>query len=278
MHRFLLSCLLFLAVACSARAALVGPYPLHFYFSEADTIYDARVVSSEKEKTTFSVLEVLRGNKVETLTLTLRPGAGSYFGPFEKGSEWILLSSERWRQGPGGDAIGDDYKILGWLCAPVIREEGKAYVWDSLLDPEKKTPVSDKKVKELNYITLQHFKQMMEGKSFVSWPVGAGIKIKDAADSASDVVIATFAPEETWKPAEQEIHNRIIDMQVMDSLRGTLSGKVSANCPMDIEDAKPEPGTQYIAFLTGSRIYKMLPATKENIDAVKAAMASPPEK
>lgn len=272
MHRFLLSSLLFLAAACPAGAALIGP--IHFYFSEADTIYDARVVSSQKEKTTFSVVDVLRGNKVETLTLTLRPGAGS----FEKGSEWILLSCERWRKGSGGDAIGDFDEILGWLCAPVMREEGKAYVRDSLFDPEKMTPVSDKKVNGADYITLEHFKQMAEGKSFATWPIGAGIKIKHAVDYPSDIVIATFAPEETWKPAEQEIHNRIIDMKVMDSLRGTLSGKVSANCPMDIEDAKPEPGTQYIAFLTGSRIYKMLPATKENIDAVKAAMASPPEK
>jgi hypothetical protein len=50
------SCLLFLAVDCPAGAAPEGP--LYTYFPDADTIYDVRVASVEKEKLTFSVVEV----------------------------------------------------------------------------------------------------------------------------------------------------------------------------------------------------------------------------
>jgi hypothetical protein len=61
-------------------------------------------------------------------------------------------------------------------------------------------------------------------------------------------------------------------------LKGAFSGKIPVIFQLGIEITNPVPGNQYIAFLAkwGSdyRIFKMLPATKENLDAVKAVIAA----
>ena len=272
MKRLLFSCLLFLAIVCSTRAALTGR--LYIYFPEADRICDVRVVSVEEDKITFSVVEVLRGNQVATLVLR---DARIY--DFEKDDEWMLLSCESWRKGNTGDFVGSFMKIpVGWICARVFREDGKAYVDCPLFDPEKKTPVFDKQFGNHDCITLDHFKQMMAGKPFISWYLGAGESTKGAADYCSDVVVATIAPADTWKPVDQEPDCRFVDMNVIDALKGKFSGKVSVIYQLRIDQTNPEPGNQYIAFLAGwsngYRIVKLLPATKENVDAVKAVIAA----
>jgi hypothetical protein len=243
------------------------------YFPVADTIYHVRVASVEKDKVTFSVVEALRGRPSGDLCL----GRDGLYD-FKKDDEWMLLSCESWRKGYRNDVVGSFMKgDIGWICAPVFRGDGKAYVSDSLYDPEKKTGVFDKKFGLWDCITLEHFKQMLAGKPFVSWYIGAGETIKGAADYGSDVVIATIAPADTWKPVDREPYSRFIDMQVIDALKGAFSGKVPVIYDLRAEQTNPEPGNQYIAFLAkwgnGYRIFKMLPATKGNVDAVKAVIA-----
>jgi len=243
------------------------------YFPEADTIYDVRVASVEKDKVTFSMVEVLRGKQVATLVLR-----GMDYN-FKKDDEWMLLSCDSWRKGDSGDAIGSfNDGDIGWICAPVFHGDGKAYVYGPLYDPEKQTPVFDQKFGVWECITLDHFKQMLAGKPFVSWYIGAGVDIKRAADYGSDIVIATIPPADAWKPVDREPDSRLVDMQVIDALKGAFSGKVSVIYQLSIDQTNPKPGNQYIAFLAkwgnDYRIYKMLPATKENVDAVKAVISA----
>jgi hypothetical protein len=272
MKHFLVLCLFILGVVCSAHAAVEGP--LWSYFPVADTIYDVRVVSTVKDKITFSVVEVLRGKKVVTLVLT-----DEGFYDFKKDDEWMLLSCKSWRDGDDGNEVGSFfYGNLGWICAPMYRADGKAYVAGQLYDLEKHTTVFDKKFGDFGCLTLVHFKGMLVGKPFVSWYIGSISNIKSAADYGSDIVIASFAPANTWKPEEREPYCRFVDMQVINTLKGSFSGKISIIYQISSDQTDPEPGIQYVAFLAkwgdGYRVFKMLPATKENIDATKAAIVS----
>jgi hypothetical protein len=152
MSRIAAICVLVLVLPLVAHAEQEGPITL--YFHGADTVYLVRVESLGngrpfKGTAKFVVIETLRGQPVASLTLV--------HGMIElqKGSEFLILSSQASRNGFRGNVVGSLSKgNCGWQDAPVIREDGQVYVcvWDN----------GDKIINGRPYLTLDHIKELLK--------------------------------------------------------------------------------------------------------------------
>jgi hypothetical protein len=160
MNRMAAICILFLALPVGASAMKEGP--ITDYFHGADFIYLVRVESLDanplkgsglfKGSARFAVTETLRGEPVASLTLT--PGDIE----LQKGSEFLILSSDASRHGQMGHVVGSLFKgNVGWQDAPFVRDSGQVYVlvW----------PKGDKTMHGRTYLTLEHVKNLLKQDS-----------------------------------------------------------------------------------------------------------------
>ena len=156
MKRLLAIWALILGLPLSA-SAYMPPTGVHFFFPQADSVYVARVTSVDGEKVFFAVMETLRGNPVQTLTLRPEERETSHYVPK---SEWLLVSISPKPTGPEDIVWLWVPERVPWIARSITHTDGIVYVQDY------ETPRENGPWKGDKPMTLDRIKQLLTERPY----------------------------------------------------------------------------------------------------------------
>ena len=117
---------------------------------------------------------------------------------------------------------------------------------------------------------------------------GRSVDISEAVGMAQNIVVAVVKDVGAASPgAPGQAYYDNAKIGVVESLRGTLEGEVTISytlqtLPEEISEAAPSVGGEYLFFIQtrpdeSLRAIKILQATEDNLDCVKAALGGEQE-